>query len=116
MMACSMKRLPPIPSKREKSIGFPNRTPTGRTATFWTLGDSRCPCRSSLPNPRDAGLQREPGESGLALVGGGPSGERVPSGYMPSSLPSLSSRSAVFSAVWAASASARSIGTCPAAV
>ena len=45
-----------------------------------------------------------------------PSGERVPSGYMPSSLPWSSSRLAVSSAACAESASVRSIGTWPAAV
>ena len=45
-----------------------------------------------------------------------PSGERVPSGYMPINLPCSNTCSAVLSAAWAASASARSIGTCPTAV
>ncbi len=42
-----------------------------------------------------------------------PSGERVPSGYMPSSLPSARIRCAVVSAACAESASVRSIGTWP---
>ena len=45
-----------------------------------------------------------------------PSGERVPSGYMPSNLPSSRTRLAVSSAACAESALLRSIGTWPTAV
>ena len=45
-----------------------------------------------------------------------PSGDRVPSGYIPSSLPSFRIRAAVSSAACAESALVRSMGTCPATV
>src|SRR5580693_3341961 len=108
-----MKRLPAMPSNREKSIGLPNRTVTrpkrnievpGGLTTFVPIiatGITGTPvCRASLPMP-------------VLPLYSLPSGERVPSGYMPSNLPSPSSRSAVRSAACAESESLRSIGTWP---
>src|SRR5574337_128540 len=96
-----MNRLPAIPSNREKSIGSPNRTvtrpnrnilvPGGLTTLvpILTTGITGTPvCNASRPNP-------------VLPLYNRPSGERVPSGYIPSSLPLANSRSAVSSAAGA---------------
>ena len=111
MTARSMNRFPASPSKRVKSIGLPNLTwtrpnrhillPGGLTTSVPIIatGITGTPLVSATRASPVLPLKRRP------------SGERVPSGYMPSSLPSPRMRSAVVSALCALSASVRSIGT-----
>ncbi len=106
-----MNRLPPSPSKRVKSIGLPNRTVTRPKCHILLPGGLTTSVPIIATGITGIPVSSARRASPVLPLYSRPSGDRVPSGYMPSSLPSSSRRLAVSSAACAASASVRSIGT-----
>ncbi|CNJ41545.1 Uncharacterised protein [Mycobacterium tuberculosis] len=87
-----MKRLPANPSKRENSIGAPNRTVTRPNRSIFLPGGLTTLVPIIATGITGTPVSSASRASPVLPLYSRPSGDRVPSGYIPSSLPFSSNR------------------------